>query len=75
MPVDPARLTRTTPDRAAVVQLAILLDTSNSMEDKLATAQQEIALIQYSSGSTGLQKGAALPKAEPWVSMPNTGTW
>jgi lactoylglutathione lyase len=22
-----------------------------------------------------LQKGAALPKVEPWVSMPNTGTW
>ena len=22
-----------------------------------------------------LQKGAALPKAEPWVSMPNTGVW
>ena len=22
-----------------------------------------------------LQKGAALPAAEPWVSMPNTGTW
>jgi lactoylglutathione lyase len=22
-----------------------------------------------------LQKGAALPKAEPWESMPNTGTW
>jgi lactoylglutathione lyase len=22
-----------------------------------------------------LQKGAALPKAEPWASMPNTGTW
>src|SRR5687767_6409713 len=22
-----------------------------------------------------LQKGAALPPAEPWVSMPNTGTW
>jgi len=22
-----------------------------------------------------LQKGTALPKAEPWSSMPNTGTW
>jgi lactoylglutathione lyase len=22
-----------------------------------------------------LQKGAALPSAEPWASMPNTGTW
>lgn len=22
-----------------------------------------------------LQKGAALPQQEPWVSMPNTGTW
>ena len=22
-----------------------------------------------------LQKGGALPKAEPWVSMPNTGSW
>ncbi|HSG03482.1 MAG TPA: VOC family protein [Marinobacterium sp.] len=22
-----------------------------------------------------LQKGAALPPAEPWVSMPNTGSW
>jgi len=22
-----------------------------------------------------LQKGSALPKAEPWASMPNTGTW
>jgi lactoylglutathione lyase len=22
-----------------------------------------------------LQKGTALPKAEPWASMPNTGTW
>jgi lactoylglutathione lyase len=22
-----------------------------------------------------LQKGAALPTAEPWASMPNTGTW
>ena len=22
-----------------------------------------------------LQKGAALPKAEPWASMPNSGTW
>ena len=22
-----------------------------------------------------LQKGEPLPKAEPWVSMPNTGTW
>jgi lactoylglutathione lyase len=22
-----------------------------------------------------LQTGAALPKAEPWASMPNTGTW
>jgi len=22
-----------------------------------------------------LQKGAALPKMEPWASMPNTGTW
>lgn len=22
-----------------------------------------------------LQKGAALPAAEPWASMPNTGTW
>jgi lactoylglutathione lyase len=22
-----------------------------------------------------LQKGAALPKAEPWASMPNTGVW
>jgi lactoylglutathione lyase len=22
-----------------------------------------------------LQKGAALPKAEPWASMPNTGHW
>ena len=22
-----------------------------------------------------LQKGDALPKAEPWLSMPNTGTW
>jgi lactoylglutathione lyase len=22
-----------------------------------------------------LQKGAALPPAEPWTSMPNTGTW
>jgi len=22
-----------------------------------------------------LQEGAALPPAEPWVSMPNTGTW
>lgn len=22
-----------------------------------------------------LQKGVALPKAEPWASMPNTGTW
>jgi Lactoylglutathione lyase and related lyases len=22
-----------------------------------------------------LQKGPALPKAEPWASMPNTGTW
>lgn len=22
-----------------------------------------------------LQKGGALPPAEPWVSMPNTGTW
>jgi lactoylglutathione lyase len=22
-----------------------------------------------------LQKGAALPKAEPWASMPNTGAW
>ena len=22
-----------------------------------------------------LQRGAALPKAEPWASMPNTGTW
>ena len=22
-----------------------------------------------------LQKGAAMPKAEPWASMPNTGTW
>ena len=22
-----------------------------------------------------LQKGAALPKAEPWASMPNTGSW
>ena len=22
-----------------------------------------------------LQNGAALPKAEPWASMPNTGTW
>jgi lactoylglutathione lyase len=22
-----------------------------------------------------LQKGAPLPKAEPWASMPNTGTW
>jgi lactoylglutathione lyase len=22
-----------------------------------------------------LQKGAALPKTEPWASMPNTGTW
>src|SRR5512141_2150724 len=22
-----------------------------------------------------LQKGAALPKAEPWSSMPNTGSW
>ena len=22
-----------------------------------------------------LQKGAALPPAEPWASMPNTGTW
>jgi lactoylglutathione lyase len=22
-----------------------------------------------------LQKGASLPKAEPWASMPNTGTW
>lgn len=22
-----------------------------------------------------LQRGAALPKAEPWCSMPNTGTW
>jgi lactoylglutathione lyase len=22
-----------------------------------------------------LQKGAALPRAEPWASMPNTGTW
>lgn len=22
-----------------------------------------------------LQKGAALPKAEPWASMPNTGKW
>ena len=22
-----------------------------------------------------LQKGDALPKAEPWSSMPNTGTW
>ncbi len=22
-----------------------------------------------------LQKGSALPKAEPWVSMPNTGSW
>jgi lactoylglutathione lyase len=22
-----------------------------------------------------LQKGAALPKQEPWASMPNTGTW
>jgi lactoylglutathione lyase len=22
-----------------------------------------------------LQKGAALPKAEPWASMPNTGNW
>ena len=22
-----------------------------------------------------LQKGAALPPAEPWVSMPNTGEW
>lgn len=22
-----------------------------------------------------LQRGAALPPAEPWISMPNTGTW
>jgi lactoylglutathione lyase len=22
-----------------------------------------------------LQKGDALPRAEPWSSMPNTGTW
>jgi lactoylglutathione lyase len=22
-----------------------------------------------------LQKGAALPAAEPWVSMPNSGEW
>jgi lactoylglutathione lyase len=22
-----------------------------------------------------LQKGAALPAAEPWSSMPNTGSW
>jgi lactoylglutathione lyase len=22
-----------------------------------------------------LQKGAALPPAEPWASMPNTGAW
>ena len=22
-----------------------------------------------------LQKGAALPPAEPWASMPNTGVW
>jgi lactoylglutathione lyase len=22
-----------------------------------------------------LQKGAALPPAEPWQSMPNTGAW
>jgi lactoylglutathione lyase len=22
-----------------------------------------------------LQKGSALPKAEPWASMPNTGVW
>jgi lactoylglutathione lyase len=22
-----------------------------------------------------LQRGAALPRAEPWASMPNTGTW
>jgi lactoylglutathione lyase len=22
-----------------------------------------------------LQKGPALPKAEPWASMPNTGVW
>jgi lactoylglutathione lyase len=22
-----------------------------------------------------LQKGDALPKAEPWASMPNTGVW
>lgn len=22
-----------------------------------------------------LQKGAALPRSEPWASMPNTGTW
>ena len=22
-----------------------------------------------------LQRGSALPKAEPWASMPNTGTW
>ena len=22
-----------------------------------------------------LQRGAALPPAEPWASMPNTGTW
>jgi lactoylglutathione lyase len=22
-----------------------------------------------------LQKGAALPPAEPWASMPNAGTW
>ena len=22
-----------------------------------------------------LQKGDSLPQAEPWLSMPNTGTW
>ncbi|MGH8270499.1 MAG: lactoylglutathione lyase, partial [Steroidobacteraceae bacterium] len=22
-----------------------------------------------------LQRGSALPPAEPWTSMPNTGTW
>jgi len=59
-----------------------IYDTCQSLMDKGVTINRPprdgyMAFIRTPDGISIelLQKGAALPKAEPWASMQNTGSW
>ncbi len=63
-------------------RVANIYDTCRRLEDRGVTINRpprdgRMAFIRSPDGISIelLQEGAALPPAEPWVSMPSTGSW